>query len=109
MRFDMGDSTLTTLAQKTSGSSQSLGGLLRQLMVAAQPLEGRMNGAGRQAFDAFKARSDEIAGELNRGLGSVNEGQVAMDRSFGEGDDTMASNATQAMGSANFDGARFRG
>lgn len=109
MRFDMGDSTLSTLAQKTSGSSQSLGGLVRQLVLAAQPLEGRMNGAGRRAFDAFKLRSDEIAGALNRGLGSVNEGQVMIDNSFRDGDDTMASNATQAMGSANFDGARFRG
>lgn len=109
MRYDMGDTTLSTLANKTSGTSQSLGGLVRQLVVAAQPLEGRMNGAGRRAFDAFKLRSDEIAGDLNRGLGSVHEGQVMIDSSFRDGDHTMASNATQLMASADFDAARFRG
>jgi len=109
MRFDMGDTTLTTLARKTSGATQSLGGLVRQLVLAAQPLEGRMNGAGRRAFDAFKARTDEIAADLDRGLGSVNEGQVLLDHAFRDGDDTMAATATRAMTAANFDAARFRG
>lgn len=108
-RWDMGNTTLSSLAQKTGSASENLGGLVRQLVVAAQPLEGKMNGAGRRAFDAFKARSDQIAADLNRGLGSVHTGQRLMDRSFGEGDQTMAQNATQTMGSANFDAARFRG
>lgn len=108
-KFDMGNTTLTTLAKKTSGSSQDLGGLVKQLVVAAAPLEGKMNGAGRQMFERFKSQSDQIAADLNRSLGSVNQGQVQMDRSFRDGDDTMATNATQTMGAANFDAARFRG
>lgn len=107
--FDMGNATLSTLAGKTSGSSEDLGGLVRQLVVAAAPLEGRMNGAGRVAFDRFKTQSDRIANDLGRALGSVHTGQVMMDRSFRDGDDTMAGNATHAMGAADFDGARFRG
>lgn len=108
-RWDMGNTTLSTLANKTSSASQDLGGLVRQLVAAAAPLEGKMNGAGRRAFESFKARSDQIAADLNRGLGSVHTGQRLMDRSFGEGDQNMAANAQQSMGSANFDAARFRG
>jgi hypothetical protein len=35
-------------------------------LVTAEPLEGKCNGAGRQAFDQFKARADGIARELIR-------------------------------------------
>ncbi|MGL4175585.1 MAG: hypothetical protein ACRCSN_05860, partial [Dermatophilaceae bacterium] len=65
MKFDMGDTTLSTLAKGTQGSTEDLGALVKQLVVAVEPLEGKFNGAGRQAFDAFKARTDEVAAELN--------------------------------------------
>lgn len=108
-RWDMGNTTLSTLARKTSRANEDLGGLVKQLAAAATPLEGKMNGSGRRAFEAFKSRSDQIAADLNRGLGSVNRGQVLMDQTFGKGDEDMASNATQTMGVADFDGAKFRG
>jgi uncharacterized protein YukE len=109
MKFDMGEQTLSTLQKQTGGSSQDLGGLIKRLIAAAEPLEGRFNGAGRAAFDQFKAHSDEITGQLNGALSSILGGQAGMDKAFGSGDHEHADNARQAMGSANFDAARFSG
>jgi uncharacterized protein YukE len=106
-KFDMGADTLGTLRTKTSGSSDELGSLIQQLVQAATPLEGSFNGAGKAAFDRFKARGDEITGELNRSLGAILGGIGGMDTSFREGEQDMASNATSAEGAANFDAARF--
>ncbi|MBJ7001149.1 hypothetical protein ACFYMX_09485 [Streptomyces griseofuscus] len=47
MKFDMGAQTLSTLMRDSRGSSQDLGTLIRQLVQAAEPLEGKFNGAGR--------------------------------------------------------------
>jgi uncharacterized protein YukE len=106
-KFDMGSQTLGTLAKQTRGASDDLGGLIRQLIAAAEPLEGKFNGAGRAAFDSFKAHSDEITAELNTSLAAILGGQGGMDNSFQTGDQSMADNATQSQGSANFDAARF--
>jgi uncharacterized protein YukE len=107
MKFDMGATTLTALTQNTQGASDDLGTLIQQLIAAAEPLEGNFNGAGRAAFDSFKANADSITAELNGALSSILGGQSGMNQSFGQGDTEMSDNATQAMGSANFDAARF--
>jgi hypothetical protein len=109
MKFDMGATTLSTLTQQTQGSSDDLGALIRQLVAAAAPLEGKFNGAGRAAFDSFKSRTDEITAELNISLGAIVRGQSGMDTSFVTGDIEMSDNARSAEGSANFDSARFAG
>ncbi len=109
MKFDMGQGTLSSLARQTQGSSEDLGSLIGQLIVAAEPLEGNFNGAGRVRFDAFKANADAITGELNGALGAILGGQSGMDQAFGQGDTEMADNASQGLGSANFDAARFSG
>lgn len=109
MKFDMGAQTLSTLQKQTGGSSQDLGTLIKRLIAAAEPLEGRFNGSGKAAFDQFKAHSDEITAALNSSLAKILEGQGGMDKSFGTGDQEHADNARQAMGSANFDAARFSG
>jgi hypothetical protein len=83
--------------------------LIRQLVVAAAPLEGKFNGAGRAAFDSFKSRTDEITAELNMSLGAIIRGQSGMDTSFVTGDIEMSDNARSAEGSASFDSARFAG
>ena len=49
MKFDMGSSTLSTLSSGTEGSHQDLGSLVLRLVAAAEPLEGKFNGAGRAA------------------------------------------------------------
>ncbi|GAA3357930.1 MULTISPECIES: hypothetical protein [Saccharopolyspora] len=107
MKFDMGSSTLSTLTKQTQGSSDDLGTLIRQLIAAAEPLEGKFNGAGRAAFDGFKARADEITAELNGSLNAILGGQSGMDTSFVQGDTEMADNATSTQAGANFDAARF--
>ena len=107
MKFDMGSSTLGTLTQQTSSSNEDLGQLVRSLMEAAAPLEGKFNGAGRVKFDEFKARTDEIANELNSSLSAILMGQSEMDRHFQMGDQEAADNAAQQQGAASFDSARF--
>ena len=109
MKFDMGSTTLSTLAKSTSGSSDDLGSLIQQLIAAAQPLEGKFNGEGKAAFDSFKLRADEITAALNGSLSSILGGQSGMDSAFGTGDQEQSDNAHQNMGSANFDAARFHG
>lgn len=107
MRFDMGSGTLTALTKQTGSANQDLGALVKRLIEAARPLEGKFNGAGKGAWDSFKANGDQIAADLNRSLGSMNIGQSEMDLAFIEGESEQADNATQTQSSANFDAARF--
>jgi|SRR5688500_2618846 hypothetical protein len=103
----MGQDTLGQLAKKTGTGTQDLGGLVRQLVAAAQPLEGKMSGAGKAMFDGFKARVDGIANDLNAGLAAINQGQSGMDAAFRTGDTEMADTAKKNQGTANFDAAKF--
>lgn len=107
MKFDMGAQTLSALTKQTQGSSDDLGALIQQLIAAAEPLQGNFNGAGRAAFDAFKANADAITADLNGALAAILGGQSGMDTSFVHGDTEMADNARSTQGSANFDAARF--
>ncbi len=107
MKFDMGNATLSVLSQGTRGSHEDLGALVISLATCVEPLEGKFNGTGRAAFDAFKMRTDEVAVDLNRSLSAILQGQSAMDLAFQSGDMESSDNATTAQGSANFDGARF--
>ncbi|MEU6219879.1 hypothetical protein ABZ845_20525 [Streptomyces sp. NPDC047022] len=108
MKFDMGAQTLSTLISNSRGSSDDLRALIRRLVQAAQPLEGKFNGAGRVAFDRFKSRADGIAQELNASLAAILGGQSGMDAAFASGDQEQGDNATRQMSAADFDGARFR-
>lgn len=107
MRFDVGSQTLSTLTRQTQGASGDLGALIKQLIAAAQPLEGKFNGAGKAAFDSFKARSDEITADLNSSLSAILGGVHGMDTAFIQGETEMADNSKTGLGSANFDAARF--
>lgn len=107
MKFDMGASTLSTLVKSSQGSSDDLGQLIKQLVAASAPLEGKFNGAGRAAFDSFKSRTDEVSADLNSSLGAIIGGQSGMDTSFSQGDTEMSDNARTSQSSANFDAARF--
>jgi len=107
-RWEVGDSTLNTLAQNTGGSGDELTSLIQQLVQAAEPLAGKFDGAGKAAFDSFKLQADSITADLRAGLGSIQEGQGGMNAAFTTGADTMADDANQNMGAANFDAAKFR-
>lgn len=103
----MGSTTLSDLGKNTVGSSTDLGTLIRMLIQAAEPLEGKFNGSGKVAFDSFKRRADEITAALNQSLDAILEGQSGMDAAFGTGDVEQQDNARKNMGAANFDAARF--
>ena len=107
MKFDMGLQTLGTLTRQTGSSNDDLGQLVRSLIQAVAPLEGKFNGSGRVKFDEFKARTDDVANELNGSLAAILRGQSEMDQSFHLGDQESADNATQQQGAASFDAARF--
>ena len=107
MKFDMGASTLTTLTKQTSSSNEDLGALVKELVAAAEPLEGRFNGSGRAAFDGFKARTDEVSAELNSSLAAVLGGIRGMDTAFMQGEQEMVDSTRAAEGSVSFDSARF--
>ncbi|MEU2389455.1 hypothetical protein [Streptomyces sp. NPDC007369] len=109
MKFDMGATVLTTLMSKSRTSSTDLGTLIRLLLNAAQPLEGKFNGQGKVAFDSFKVRADGITKELNASLAAILGGQSGMEKAFSSGDQEQGENARSQMSSANFDAARFRG
>jgi uncharacterized protein YukE len=103
----MGQDTLGDLAKKTSGNTQNLGGLVKQLVQAATPLEGKMMGAGKTMFDSFKAQVDKIATDLNAGMAQINQAQSGMDQAYRQGDQDLAQNAKKAQGGANFNAAKF--
>lgn len=107
MKFAMGADTLGVLGKATSGSSDDLALLVRQLLEAAEPLEGQFQGAGRAAFDRFKARTDAISGELKLALDGVLGGIAGMDRSFQEGEASMVDSTTSLESGSSFDAARF--
>lgn len=106
-RWDMGKDTLSTLAKKTGSTTQDLGGLVKRLAAAAEPLEGKLSGAGKDAFTAFKGRVDGIANDLNAGLAAIAKGQQGMDTAVRTGESEMASAAKKSESASNFDGAKF--
>lgn len=106
-RWDMGKDTLSTLSKKTGTNTQDLGGLVKKLAAAAQPLEGKLRGGGYDAFQSFKSRVDGIAADLNAGLAAIAQGQAGMDAATRTGESDMAQAARKAESAANFDGAKF--
>ena len=105
MKFAMGADTLTVLTKATSGSSDDLSVLVRQLFEAAEPLEGRFQGAGRAAFDRFKGRTDAISAELKASLDGVLGGIGGMNRSFLEGESAMVDQTQSLEAGSSFDAA----
>jgi uncharacterized protein YukE len=106
-RYDMGAATLTGLRRQTGSSSQDLGSLVKKLIDDAEPLEGKFNGAGKAAFDGFKARADQISCALNGALASILSGQGGMDAAFQSGEQDMVASTNSVEGAADFDAARF--
>jgi uncharacterized protein YukE len=82
VKFDLGVTTLGTLAKATSGAGDDLGTLVRAVASAAEPLEGKFRGAGRAKFDEFHSRVGEISSELNAALSAVLAGIQGQDRAF---------------------------
>ena len=107
VKFSMGVDTLTVLGRATSGSSDELSVLVRRLFEAAEPLEGRFQGAGRAAFDRFKGRVDGVSVESKASLDGVLAGIGGMNRSFLEGESSMVDSTSSLEAGSSFDAARF--
>ena len=107
MKFAMGTDTLGQLTKRTETSGEDLVLLVRQLVEAGEPLQGKFNGAARSAFDNFKANVDSIAAELNTSLNGVLSGISGMDRAFVESEGQMADSTRSSESSVSFDSARF--
>jgi uncharacterized protein YukE len=101
--------TLTVLTKQTSSANEDLGSLVKQLFAAAEPIQGKFNGAGRAAFDKFKGETDLSANELNSALAAVLGGIQGQNTAFVTGEQQMVDETTAAQGSANFESARFSG
>jgi uncharacterized protein YukE len=109
MKFAMGAETLGQLTKQTSSANDDLGSVVKELFAAAEPIQGKFNGAGRAAFDAFKGETDRIANELNAALAAVLGGIDGQNVAFIQGEEQMVAETTTAQAGANFDGARFSG
>jgi uncharacterized protein YukE len=107
MKFDMGDTTLQQLTKNTSTLGQDLGTLVRSLADAAEPLESKFHGLGRQAFDTFKANTDAIATSLDAALAAVLAGIEGQEAAFATGDQSIADATTTTQNAQDFDAARF--
>lgn len=104
----MGAETLPTLIKRTQSAHQDLGALVRQLLAAAAPLEGKFNGAARAAFDSFKSHADQISADLNLGVASITSGQQGMHVAYLDGDQQMTDNTRRGEGGVSFEAATFR-
>jgi hypothetical protein len=109
MKFAMGAETLGQLTKQTSSASDDLGSVVKELFAAAEPIQGKFNGAGRAAFDAFKGETDRIANELNGALAAVLGGIDGQNVAFIQGEEQMVSETATAQAGANFEAARFSG
>ena len=109
MKFAMGAETLTVLTKQTSSANDDLGSLVKQLFAAAEPIQGKFNGAGRAAFDRFKGETDQIANELNSALAAVLGGIQGQNTAFITGEQQMVDETTAAQAGSNFESARFSG
>ncbi|NJQ17574.1 hypothetical protein HCN52_22225 [Streptomyces bohaiensis] len=107
MKFDMGTDTLTTLQNSTGGSLAEMYRLVLQLRDAAEPLEKKFSGDGQKAFAQFKSETDVITSSLRIAMTRINEGQAGMSAAYADGDSETEANAKRAMGSQNFNAARF--
>ncbi len=111
MKFSVGTQTLGTLLNRTTTQSDDLKTLVEKFIAAAEPLQNRMSGPAKDAFDKFKGRSDEVAGTLHNALVGICGSIDGQNKSFIQGAEEGADTHSQSEGSANFAGvdavARF--
>ena len=98
----MEDQTLVRLGQRSQTESEDLSTLVRNLVEAAEPLEGVFNGPARAKFNEFKSKTDQIATSLNNALaglvGSISQQNLAFTTAAEDG----ASAHSSAEGSTDF-------
>jgi uncharacterized protein YukE len=105
MKFAMEADALQVLGRKTSAESDDLAQLVRNLVEAAEPLEGTFNGTAKAAFNSFKSRTDEVANTLNSALVGITESIAGQNLAFVTAADEGADAHASAEGAADFAGA----
>jgi len=105
MKFAMEADALQVLGRKTSAESDDLAQLVRNLVEAAEPLEGTFNGTAKAAFNSFKARTDEVAATLSNALVGITESIAGQNLAFVTAADEGADAHASAEGAADFAGA----
>ena len=99
-RWDMTQGAFDISAKATAGRTVDLGGLVKQLIQAAAPLEGKFSGDGKRMFDAFKANVDQIAADLNAGMGHLAVGQKGVGTAVNTAQAEQVAASKQAQGAA---------
>lgn len=102
MKFSMEGETLVRLGQRTQSESEDLGTLVRQLVEAAEPLDGVFNGPARAKFNDFKASTDQIATSLNNALAGIVGSISGQNLAFVTAAEDGAAAHSSAQGSADF-------
>ncbi|WP_028709276.1 hypothetical protein [Propionicicella superfundia] len=102
MKFSMEEQTLVRLGQRTQTESEDLGTLVRQLVEAAEPLEGVFNGPARAKFNEFKAKTDQIATQLNNALSGIVGSIQGQNLAFVTAAEDGAAAHNTAQGSSDF-------
>lgn len=104
MKFSVGTQTLGTLLNKTTTQSDDLKTLIQKFIDAAEPLQGRMSGEAKAAFDKFKGRSDQVAGTLHNALVGICGSIDGQNQSFIQGAQQGADAHAQSEGSVDYAG-----
>ncbi|HVK43305.1 MAG TPA: hypothetical protein VM429_00175 [Micropruina sp.] len=105
VKFSVSAPALGTLLNRTTSESDDLRTLVQKFVEAAQPLEGKMSGEAKKAFDAFKGKSDEVAGTLHNALVGICGSIDGQNKSFIQGGQEGADTHRQSEGAANFGAA----
>lgn len=105
MKFAMEADALQVLGRKTSTESDDLAQLVRNLIDAAEPLEGTFNGTAKAAFISFKERTDEVASTLSNALVGITQSISGQNLAFVSAADEGADTHHSAEGAADFAGA----
>ncbi len=104
MKFSMEEQTLIRLGQRTQNESDDLGTLVRNLVEAAEPLEGVFNGPARARFNEFKSKTDQIATSLNNALVGIVGAVAGQNLAFVTAAEDGATAHSSAEGSSDFSG-----
>ncbi|KJL47710.1 hypothetical protein RS84_02509 [Microbacterium hydrocarbonoxydans] len=104
MKFAMEEQTLVRLGQRSQSESEDLTALVRELIDAAEPLEGVFNGAAKARFNDFKANTDQITNALNNALSGIVTSISGQNLAFVTAAEDGAAAHNAAQGAADFSG-----
>lgn len=106
--IDVNRDLITGSINKTDASIEDLESLIRQLLDAVKPLEGKFKGQGNESFQSLHLKADEVSRLVKKSMSSFNEGQSGVSNAVFQGDEAMSDAVQAQMRASNFDGTKFR-